>query len=180
MIINHALESLLRGVHDAKPKEGAQFSMELKRLCQSVQSHNFNGIEMFMSIVVRTLKPFKDTLDKVVPENVTGGLTCRVSSAMDAVTKRLSEISVTNRLLIQGRRLGISPDNPDEGVWLVDSRTGERVATSIVEYSDAQTIDCVFNELPPPGMYTLVVSCRDGKRESLNPAIARVKNFRVL
>ena len=145
----------------------------------SSEDEEFDSSKHKLAAVVRTLKPFKDTLDKVIPDNVTGGLTCRVSSAMDSVTKRPSEISGTNRLLIQGRRLGISPDNPDEGVWLVDSKTGERVATSIVERSDTQTIDCVFNELPPPGIYTLVVSCRDGKRESLNPAIARIKNFRV-
>ena len=145
----------------------------------SSEDEEFDSSKHKLAAVVRTLKPFKGTLDKVVPENVTGGLTCRVSSAMDAVTKRLSEITGTNRLLIQGRWLGISPDNPDEGVWLVDSKTGARVATSVVERSDTQTIDCVFNELPPPGMYTLVVSCRNGRRESLSPAIARIKNFKV-
>ena len=51
---------------------------------------------------------------------------------------------------------------------------------AVVERSDTQTIDFVFNEPPPPGMYTLVVSCRNGRRESLSPAIARVKNFKVL
>lgn len=146
----------------------------------SSEDEEFDHSKHKLAAVVRTLKPFKDTLDKVVPENVTGGLSCRLSSAMDSVTKRLSEITGTNLLLIEGRRLGISPDNPDEGVWLVDSKTGDRVATAVVERSDSQTIDCVFNEPPSPGMYTLVVSCRNGRRESLSPAIARVKNFKVL
>ena len=74
---------------------------------------------------------------------------------------------------------GISPDNPDEGVWLADPKTGETVATATVERSDSQTIDCVFAEPPEPGVYTLVVACRNGMRESLKPATAKVKNIVV-
>ena len=99
---------------------------------------------------------------------------------MDSVTKRLSEITGTNRILIQGKRLGISPDNPDEGVWLMNQRTGERIAAAVVERSDSQTIDCAFTNPPAPGTYTLVVSCRNGARESLSPATAKVKNVTVV
>lgn len=133
-----------------------------------------------LAAVLRILKPFKDTIDAVVPENITSGISCILESAMDAVTKRLFEITGTNRLLIQGQRLGISPDNPDEGVWLADPKTGKIVAMSVVERSDNQTIDCVFAEPPEPGVYTLVVSCRNGARESLSPAVARIKNFKVV
>ena len=84
-----------------------------------------------------------------------------------------------NRLLVQGKRLGISPDNPDEGVWLADQETGKMVATAIVERSDSQTIDCVFAEPPESGEYTLVVACRNGARASLAPAIAKIKGFVV-
>ena len=91
----------------------------------------------------------------------------------------LDEGDVQNRILIQGQKLGISPDNPDEGVWLVNAKTGEIVATATVERSDSQTIDCVFAEPPEPGTYTLVVSCRNGMRESLKPATAKVKNIVV-
>ena len=128
---------------------------------------------------VRTLDPLKSRMAEVSPTNITVGLTCTVASAMDAVTKRLSEITGTNLLLIQGMKLGISPDNPDEGVWLADPKTGETVATATVERSDSQTIDCVFAEPPEPGTYTLVVSCRNGMRESLKPAVAKIKNFMV-
>ena len=128
---------------------------------------------------LRMLDPLKSKMAEAVPENVTTGLSCIVSSAMDAVTKRLSEITGTNRLMIQGIRLGISPDNPDEGVWLADPKTGRIVAVSTVERSDKQTIDCVFTEPPAPGRYTLVVSCRNGARESLAPAVARIKDFTV-
>ena len=125
---------------------------------------------------IRTLDPLKSAMSAVLPENVTLGLTCTVAAVMDAVTKRVSEITGTNRVLIQGQKLGISPDNPDEGVWLVNAKTGDIVATATVERSDSQTIDCVFAEPPEPGTYTLVVSCRNGMRESLKPATAKVKN----
>ena len=128
---------------------------------------------------VRTLDPLKGAMSAVRPENVTLGLTCTVAAVMDAVTKRLSEITGTDRVLIQGQKLGISPDNPDEGVWLANPKTGEIVATATVERSDSQTIDCVFAEPPEPGTYTLVVSCRNGMRESLKPATAKVKNIVV-
>ena len=130
-------------------------------------------------VTVRTLDPLKSALSAVSPENVTLGLSCTVFSVMDAVTKRLSEITGTNRVLIQGQKLAISADNPDEGVWLIDSKTGETVATATVERSDSQTVDCVFTEPPEPGVYTLVVSCRNRMRESLKPAVARVKNVVV-
>ena len=37
-----------------------------------------------------------------------------------------------------------------------------------------------FTEPPAPGKYTLVVSCRNGARESLKPAIANVRNIMVV
>ena len=128
---------------------------------------------------LRMLDPLKSAIADAVPENVTSGLSCSITSTMDAVTKGTAEITGTNRLLIQGRRLGISPDNPDEGVWLVDPKTDEIAATAMVERSDSQIIDCVFSEPPPPGRYTLVAACRNGARESLAPAIARIKDFTV-
>ena len=128
---------------------------------------------------VRLFDPLKSKMAAEVPENVTSRLSCVVSSAMDSVTKRTLEIAGTNRLLVQGKRLGISPDNPDEGVWLADQETGKVVATAIVERSDSQTIDCVFAEPPEPGEYALVVACRNGARASLSPAIARIKGFVV-
>ena len=143
------------------------------------EDDQFDPAKHRLIATVRTLDPLKSALEAVSPENITLGLTCTVVSAMDATTKRLSEITGTNRLLIQGMNLGISPDNPDEGVWLANPKTGETVAMATVERSDRQTIDCVFAELPEPGVYTLVVSCRNGARESLKPAVARLKNFTV-
>ena len=145
------------------------------------ENERFDPKRHQLLVTLRTLAPLRDSLSAAVPENaIASNLTCIVGSAMDAVTKRLSEITGTNRLLIQGMRLEISPDNPDEGVWLADPKTGDVVATATVERSDSQTIDCVFTEPPEPGTYTLVVACRNGARESLNPAVARVKDFKVV
>ena len=131
-------------------------------------------------VTLRMLDPLRGAMSETVPENVIDSrLTCIVSSVMDSGSKRLSEIVGTNRLLIEGRRLGISPDNPDEGVWLVNPKTGETVATAMVERSDNQTIDCVFTEPPEPGVYTLVIGCRNGALETFAPAIARVKGVTV-
>ena len=59
-------------------------------------------------------------------------------------------------------------------------KTGDIAATATVERSDSQTIDCVFAEPPEPGTYTLVVACRNGMRESLKPATAKVKGVVVV
>ena len=139
----------------------------------------FNPDRHQLVATVRTLDPLRGAMAAVLPENITLGLSCTVAAVMDAVTKRLSEITGSNRVLIQGQKLGISPDNPDEGVWLTDPKTGEVVATATVERSDSQTVDCAFAEPPTPGVYTLVVSCRNGARESLKAATAKVKNIVV-
>ena len=136
----------------------------------------FNPDRHQLVATVRTLDPLRGAMAAVLPENITLGLSCTVAAVMDAVTKRLSEITGSNRVLIQGQKLGISPDNPDEGVWLTDPKTGEVVATATVERSDSQTVDCAFAEPPAPGVYTLVVSCRHGARASLQAATATVKN----
>ena len=77
-------------------------------------------------------------------------------------------------------RLGISSDNPDEGVWFADPTTRRVVAMATVTNSDSQTIGCFFGDPPDPGLYTLVESCRNGARESLSPAVARIKDIKVM
>ena len=128
---------------------------------------------------VRTLDPLHSALKAVKPENITLGLTCTVYSAMDSVTKRLSEITGTNLLLLQGLNLGVNTENPDEFVVLVDPETDEVKATATIVRSDAQTLDCRFETPPAEGAYTLVVSCRNGARETLKPATAKIKNMVV-
>ena len=128
---------------------------------------------------IRTLDPLHSALGAVKPENIALGLTCTLYSAMDKVTRHLNEITGTNLVLLQGLNLGINTENVDEFVALVDPDTEEVKATATVVESDAQTIDCRFETPPAEGTYTLVVSCRNGARESLKPAIAKIKNVAV-
>ena len=128
---------------------------------------------------VRTLDPLLSALKEISPENITVGLACTLYSAMDATTKHLNEITGSDVVLLQGLNLGIDAENEDEYVALVDPETGEIKAKATVTRSDAQTIDCRFDEPPAEGTYTLVVSCRNGARATLKPAVARIRNVVV-
>ena len=127
---------------------------------------------------VRALDPLKSALAAVGAENITLGLTCKVISLMDFVTKGLNEITGSHELHLQGDNLGIDTENIDEFVALMDD-DGHVVATATVTASDVQTITCKFEEPPAPGTYTLVVSCRNGARVSLAPAISKLRNITV-
>lgn len=92
---------------------------------------------------------------------------------MDNVTKETNVITGTNEQHIQGVNIGVNTDNPDEGVWLEDD-DGETACTATIISSDAQTVTCTFPAVEP-GEYTLVLACRNGNRETLAPAIGRLK-----
>ena len=127
---------------------------------------------------VQALDPLKSALASVGADNITVGLTCRLGSLMDFVTKGLNEITGTNEVHIEGEKIGIDTENADEHVVLVrDDGTVAAVAT--VTASDAQTITCSFPTPPEPGTYVLEVACRNGNRLSLAPAVARLKGIVV-
>ena len=127
---------------------------------------------------IQALDPLKSALASVGADNITVGLTCRLGSLMDFVTKGLNEITGTNEVHIEGEKIGIDTENADEHVVLVrDDGTVAAVAT--VTDSDAQTITCSFPTPPEPGVYTLEVACRNGNRLSLAPAVARLKGIVV-
>ena len=123
---------------------------------------------------VKPLEPLRSALADITPDNIVVSLSCAVYSLMDAVTKELNAITGSDELHIQGVNLGIDANNPDEGVTLVDRESGAVVASATVSASDAQTITCSFANPPEPGEYTLVVSCRNGNRASLAPAVAKL------
>ena len=127
---------------------------------------------------VQALDPLKSALAAVGAENITLGLTCKVISLMDFVTKGLNEITGSHELHLQGDNLGIDTENIDEFVALMDD-DGHVVATATVTASDVQTITCSFPTPPEPGTYTLEVACRNGNRLSLAPAVARLRNVVV-
>ena len=95
-------------------------------------------------------------------------LKAKVMSLMDAVTKSLNAFSGSHEIHLQGDNLGICPDNPDEGVFLIAN--GKTVAVAEVVKSDAQIINCRFADPPSLGKYDLVVRCRNGADPSFAPA----------
>ena len=127
---------------------------------------------------IRTLDPLRSALADVKPTNITVGLVCSVKSLMDYVTKEDNCITGSNIIHIQGKNLGINTENADEGVTLTDD-DGVVKATATVTESDAQMITCRFATPPSPGVYTLVVSARNGNRETLAPAVSKLKNVTV-
>ena len=127
---------------------------------------------------VQALDPLKSALAAVGADNITVGLTCRLGSLMDFVTKGLNEITGTHEVHIEGERIGIDTENLDEYVRLVKD-DGTVAAEATVTASDAQTITCSFENPPEPGTYALEVSCRNGNRISLAPAVARLRNIVV-
>ena len=127
---------------------------------------------------VQALDPLKSALAAVGADNITVGLTCRLGSLMDFVTKGLNEITGTHEVHIEGERIGVDTENLDEYVRLVKD-DGTVAAQATVTASDAQTITCSFPTPPEPGNYALEVSCRNGNRISLAPAVARLRNIVV-
>ena len=125
-----------------------------------------------------TKDPLRSILQGYTAQNTTGGLSCAVYSVMDNITKLESTIEGGDEILVQGRYIGVSVSNPDEGVWL-ENADGEVVARGTVVSSDSQTINCTFAAGIAPGTYALVVSARNGNRSSLAPAEARIKNVVV-
>ncbi len=137
------------------------------------EDDRFDPARHTLIATIRTLDPLNSALSEVQPDNIAVSLACTVNSLMDNVTKETNVITGTNEQHIQGTNLGVSADNADEGVWLEDGN-GNIVATATISASDAQTITCSF-PATEAGEYTLVVSCRNGNRETLAPAIGRLK-----
>ena len=142
------------------------------------EDDRFDARRHKVKATVKALDPLKSALAAVGADNVTVGLTCRVGSLMDFVTKGLNEITGTHEVHIEGEKIGIDTENPDEHVALLKD-DGAVAAVATVTRSDAQTITCSFPTPPEPGVYTLEVACRNGNRVSLAPAVARLKNVVV-
>ena len=117
---------------------------------------------------VCTTKAFKAAVAEAEAVNVSKPLKAKVVSLMDAVTKSLNAFTGSHEVHMQGDYLGICPDNPDEGVFLLAK--GKTVAEATVLKSNAQIINCRFIDPPPPGKYDLTVRCRNGADPSFAPA----------
>ena len=142
------------------------------------EDDRFDAKRHRVKATVKALDPLKSALAAVGADNVTVGLTCRVGSLMDFVTKGLNEITGTHEVHIEGEKIGIDTENPDEHVALLKD-DGAVAAVATVTASNAQTITCSFPTPPEPGTYALEVACRNGNRLSLAPAVARLRNIVV-
>ena len=126
---------------------------------------------------VCTTKAFKAAVAAAEVVNVSKPLNAKVVSLMDAVTKSLNAFTGSHEVHMQGDYLGICPDNPDEGVFLVAK--GKTVAVAEVLKSDAQIINCRFTNPPPSGKYDLTVRCRNGADPSFAPAETTLRGIVV-
>ena len=68
----------------------------------------------------------------------------------------------TARVVLNGNAIRIDSAQEDNGVWLEDLKTGEKLADGTVIHSDSATCHVTFPTLPATGKYRLVLATRDG------------------
>lgn len=101
-------------------------------------------------------------LEGMVPENVEKGAVPRLSNIREAGGEEGIFRCAGETIAITGSDLLLDSEAADEGVRLVDTKSGEVVSVAAVDSSGLTTIYCRFASLPPPGRYTLVVATRAG------------------
>jgi len=109
-----------------------------------------------------TYGAFQDSLKDVVPQNVVTGGRPTLSRIREAEQGEDEVLSTGQNVTVTGRDLGPSSERSDEGVSLVDIKTGETVSTARILSSNLAEVVCSFASLPSAGRYLLVVSTRAG------------------
>ena len=105
---------------------------------------------------------FQACLRDSVPQNVVKGGHPSLSRILEAGQEK-DEVLVTGRdVSITGRDLGPSSEAEDEGVWLADLKTGEKVSVAEIVTSNLAEVVVTFPDLPSPGRYRLTVATRAG------------------
>ena len=84
------------------------------------------------------------------------------------------QIAAGEELPIYGESIPVVSGREDEGVWLESKRKGKVAKARVVE-STEQCLKVVFDELPPKGVYFLVVATRCGRDESFKPVRCRAE-----
>jgi len=126
------------------------------------------------SVVVTgyTYGSLQGALADVVPQNVVTGGRPTLSRILEAGQAE-DEVLVTGaNVTVTGRDLGPSAEATDEGVALVDAKTGAVVAPAAIVSSNLVEVVCSFTALPPAGRYVLVVSTRAGNGAEYKVATA--------
>lgn len=82
------------------------------------------------------------------------------------------------RVVLNVRNGKIDINADDEGVWL--EKNGTVVKTAVVDYSDSDVARVHFTELPEDGVYTLVISARNGEDSAKYTPARKTRNVQVV
>ena len=162
------VESLRRKVITAALREGKRVSVGgvglhpvVKGPFESIDGE-FDPKRNKVVVAGFTYGDFQTCLGEVVPQNVVKGGRPILSRILEAGQEK-DEVLVTGQdVSITGRDLGPSSEAEDEGVWLSDVKTGERVSAAEIVSSNLAEVVVNFPELPPQGRYRLTVATRAG------------------
>ena len=123
---------------------------------------------------------FKEAVSGLTGVNVTKGAYVSIKSVLQdrdgaeesviVLYDGLTEIL----LLLAGTGLLVDAEAADEGVFLLDAKTDEVVATGRVTSTSATTLDASFDPVEP-GKYMLAVSSRNGMGASFGAVLAKRK-----
>ncbi len=127
-----------------------------------------------ISVVATASKRLKKALSDLEPVNATPAPAPKAKRLTDDKNNQEGVLSPGAKVLISGTDLGVSPEAPDEGVWICDE-AGERLAKAVVTESSSTTLDCVFPVSPEiaPGRYTLLIASRNREATLGAPGIGR-------
>ena len=118
---------------------------------------------------VQALEPLKSALAAVGADNITVGLTCRLGSLMDFVTKALNEITGTHEVHIEGERIGIDTENADEHVHLLKDDGTSKGTVEMRGPSGGDAVEYYFHEGVDVGDTVKVVLHIDPEKTEFDP-----------
>ena len=122
----------------------------------------------------------KEAVRGLTATNVTSGPRVSVRSAIQDATGAVEGIFVETPgmteliLLLAGTGLLVDVEAPDEGVSLLDPKTGEVKSRGRVTNATSTTLDCSFDPVEP-GQYVLAVASRNGMGASYGVALGKRK-----
>ena len=161
------LEELRRGIIESALKDGKEVFVNGIAVVSGLRGSfsavdgPFDPTKHKLAVTSYTYGDFQDCLGDVVPENAVKGGTPSISRINEAGQD--DEVIVGGEeLTITGRALAPEASAPDEGVFLVSLKTGERVAAAEMASSSHVEVVCRFADLPASGRYRLVVATRCG------------------
>ena len=134
----------------------------------------------FLATYLTPRGKLKDAPKDLTGVNVTKGAQAKVRSVMQdaegAVEGILVETDAMLELLVllAGAGLLVDVEAPDEGVSLLDPKTGEVKAVGRVTHATSTTLDCSFDPVEP-GQYVLAVYSRNGMGSSYGVAVGKRK-----